>query len=206
MKNSKNTTTGGMNTTNNQPETKRIVINLINMRDTKNEAIDPDDIDGVDWRRQELISCEEDAEQLEKMIGVIHNCIEENYAELDTTSGEISCNADMMIAYLVKARRLAEMLGHTIQIVIRNLERTNEDAPEIYEIKKCLEEAEERVIEIDCGLYKIDKYLRRADAMGLWRWTINKCFEISSMMCGNMFAFWPYFEGAERTNRDMMVD
>ena len=206
MKNSKNTTTGGMNTANNQSETKRIIIDLINMRDTKNEAIDPDDIDGVDWRRQELISCEEDAERLEKMIGVIHNCIEENYTELDVISGEISCNVDAMVGYLEKARRLAEMLGHTIQIVIRNLEQTNEDAPEIYEIKKCLEEAEERVIEIDCGLYKIDKYLKRANVMGLWRWTINKCFEISSFMCGNMFAFWPYFEGAERTNRDMMVD
>ena len=206
MNNTKNTTTGGMNTTNNQTETKRIVIDLINMRDTKNEAIDPDDIDGADWRRQELISCEEDAEELERMIGVIHNCIEENYAELDVISGEISYNADAMVGYLVKARRLAEMLGHTIQIVIRNLEQTNEDAPEIYEIKKCLEEAEECVIEMDCGLYKIDKYLMRAKVMGLWRWTINKCFEISSRMCGNMFAFWPYLEGAQRTNRDVMAD
>ena len=205
MNNTKNTTTGGMNTTNNQPEAKRI-INLITMRDTKNEAIDPDDIDDADWRRQELISCEEDAEELKRMIGVIHNCIGENYAELDIILGEISCNTDAMVRYLVKARRLAEMLGHTIQIVIRNLERTNEDAPEIYEIKKCLEEAEEHVIEIDCGLYKIDKYLKRANVMGLWRWTINKCFEISSFMCGNMFAFWSYFERAERTNRDMMVD
>lgn len=204
MKN--NTKTGGMNTTtNNQPETKRI-INLINMSNTKNGVIDPDDIDVADWRRQELISCEEDAEELERMIGVIHNCIEENYAKLDVILGEISCNADAMVGYLEKARRLAEMLGHTIQIVIRNLERTNEDAPEIYKIKDCLEEAEERVIEIDCGLYKIHKYLKRADVMGLWRWTINKCFEISSFICGNMFAFWPYFEGAERANRDVMAD
>ena len=192
--------------TNNQPETKRIIIDLINMRGTKNKAIDPDDIDGADWRRQELISCEEDAERLERMIGMIHNCIEKNYAKLDIISGEISCNADAMIGYLEKARRLAEMLGHTIQIVIRNLEQTDEDAPEIYKIKDCLEEAEERVIEIDCGLYKIHKYLKRANVMGLWRWTINKCFEISSFMCGQMFAFWPYFEGAERANRDVMVD
>ena len=207
MNNTKNTTADGMNTiTNNQPKAKRIIIDLINMRDTKNESIEPDDIDVADWRRQELISCEEDAERLERMIGVIHNCIEENYAKLDIISGEISCNADAMVGYLEKTRRLAEMLGYTIQIVIRNLEQTDEDAPEIYEIKKCLEEAEERVIEIDCGLYKIDKYLKRANVMGLWRWTINKCFEISSFMCGQMFAFWPYLEGAIRTNRDVMVD
>lgn len=206
MNNTKNTTTGGMNTTNNQPKAKRIIINLINMRDTKNEAIDPNDNDGADWRRQELISCEEDAERLERMIGMIHNCIEENYAKLDVISGEISCNADAMVGYIEKAQRLAEMLGHTIQIVIRNLEQTDEDAPEIYKIKDCLEEAEERVIEIDCGLYKIHKYLKRANVMGLWRWTINKCFEISSFMCGQMFAFWPYFEGAERANRDVMAD
>lgn len=177
--------------TNNQPEAKRI--------------IDPGEIDGANWRRQELISCERNAEELEKMMGVIHNCIEENYAKLDIISGEISCSIGAMIRYIEKAQRLAEMIGYIIQIVIRNLERTDEDAPEIYEIKKCLEEAEEHVIEIDCGLYKIHKYLIMANAIGLWRWTINKCFEISSMMGGNMFAFWVYFVGAERTNRDMMV-
>lgn len=207
MNKAKKSNTGGMNaTTNNQPKAKRIIIDLINMSNTKNGVIDPDDIDGADWRRQELISCEEDAEELERMIGVIYNCIEKNYAKLDMTSGEISCNADMMVGYLEKARRLAEMLGHTIQIVIRNLEQTNEDAPEIYEIKECLEEAEEHVIAMDCGLYKIHKYLKRANVMGLWRWTINKCFEISSMICGNMFAFWPYLEGAQRTNHDVMAD
>lgn len=195
-----------MNTPTNSQTKAKHIINLINISDAKNGVIDPDDIDGADWRRQELISCEEGAEELERMIGVIHNCIKENYTKLDITSGEISYNADAMVGYLEKARRLAEMLGHTIQIVIRNLEQTNEDAPEIYKIKDCLEEAEERVIEIDCGLYKIHKYLKRANVMGLWRWTINKCFKISSFMCGNMFAFWPYLEGAQRTNHDVMAD